>query len=71
MKRILTFVLLSGAFGLYATAQMGGDLTPPIGAPSKTYRTLDQIEARIPLVEGAAGVTISSDGGIVNSQPGS
>ena len=45
-------------------AQLGGDpTTPPNGAPVATMRSLDQIESRTPLVEGAPGVTVESNGG--------
>jgi parallel beta-helix repeat protein len=58
-------------FGAQALAQLGGPLSPPAGAPTQTYRSLDQIEPRTPLIEGAPGVSISSTGTITISEPGS
>ena len=52
-------------------AQTGGDPTsPPSGTPARTMKSLDQIEARTPLVEFAAGAPST---GIqhTTSQPGS
>ncbi|MEO0508317.1 MAG: hypothetical protein AAF065_00475 [Verrucomicrobiota bacterium] len=53
-------------------AQAGGDpTTPPAGVPGPVMKTLDQVEARIPLVDGAPGVTEESNGGFTISQSGS
>ena len=50
----------------------GGSLTPPPGSPAPSMKSLDQVEARTPLVEGAAGVTIDAEtGGITISESGS
>ena len=50
----------------------GGSLTPPPGAPVPTMKSLDQIEARTPLIEGATGVSIDpGTGGITISASGS
>ncbi len=46
-------------------------MTPPTGAPTNTMRTLDQIEARTPLVHGAPGVSVDSNGTITISESGS
>lgn len=48
-----------------------GSLTPPPGPPTATMKTLDQVEARIPLVAGQPGVSISEAGTITIGQPGS
>ena len=68
-------ILLSGIFVIGLScgyAQLGGDpTTPPTGAPTATMRTLDQVEARIPLVDGAPGVVQESNGGFTISQSGS
>lgn len=48
-----------------------GSLTPPAGPPVASMKTLDQVEARIPLVAGQPGVTVSAAGTITISQPGS
>lgn len=62
---ILTFAALSATPAL----SQGGPLTPPPGVPAPTMKTLDQIEPRIPLVEGSPGITVTSS--IVINQPGS
>jgi hypothetical protein len=48
-----------------------GSLTPPAGVPGPVMKTLDQVEARIPLVAGQAGVAVDGAGTITISQPGS
>ncbi len=53
------------------TARAQGSLTPPAGAPAPVYKTLDQVEARTPMVAGQAGVTVDASGQITLSQPGS
>ena len=53
-------------------AQTGGDPTsPPSGTPARTMKSLDQIEARTPLVGFAAGVTLDPNDNITISQSGS
>lgn len=54
----------------FALAQ-GGPLTPPPGPPEPTMKSLDLVEPRIPLVEGASGVTVALDGKITINQSGS
>ena len=49
----------------------GGSLTPPPGVPGKTMRSLDEIEPRIPLVDGSTGVTVAPAGNITITQMGS
>ena len=49
----------------------GGPLTPPPGPPGPTMKSLDVIEPRTPLVQGAAGVSIGAGGEITISQSGS
>ena len=67
--KIPTFLFLLGT-GL-AFAQ-GGSLTPPPGSPAPTMKSLDQVEARTPLVDGANGVTVNpGTGGITISASGS
>lgn len=72
LRPILTLsahaALLSAPF---TTASAQGSLTPPPGPPVAGMKTLDQVEARTPLVPGAAGVSISAAGTITISQPGS
>jgi len=71
-----TRTLLPGVAAMLVAAtptpaiSQGGPLTPPVGAPAPTMKTLDQIEPRIPLVEGAPGVTISNGTTTINA-PGS
>ena len=53
-------------------AQTGGDPTsPPSGTPARTMKSLDQIEARTPLVDFANGVGIDPNGNITISESGS
>lgn len=42
----------------------GGQLIPPVGPPAETMKTLERIAPRIPVVEGAPGVTIAGPLGI-------
>ena len=55
MKLPIILIALSSCL---AHAQ-GGSLTPPPGSPAPTMKSLDQVEARTPLVEGATGVSIT------------
>ncbi|MGJ8676529.1 MAG: right-handed parallel beta-helix repeat-containing protein [Akkermansiaceae bacterium] len=71
MKLLHYTCIIFAAFSSLALAQTGGSLTPPIGAPSPTYKTLDQVEARAPLVEGAVGVSIDANDTITISEAGS
>lgn len=69
-------LLLVGASLLTLTstsfAQAGGDpTTPPAGVPGKVMKTLDEVEARIPLVDGASGVTQNLNTGFSITLPGS
>ena len=70
-----TLIALSaGIFALpsLALAQLGGDpTTPPAGAPSRVMKSLDQIETRTPVIDGAPGVTEQSNGGFLISETGS
>ncbi|MGJ8676528.1 MAG: right-handed parallel beta-helix repeat-containing protein [Akkermansiaceae bacterium] len=71
MKSLVLNFILSAALASLALAQTGGSLAPPIGSPSPTYKTLDQVEARTPLVDGAAGVSIDANGTITILAAGS
>ncbi|HEY1120852.1 MAG TPA: hypothetical protein VGE67_04595, partial [Haloferula sp.] len=64
---VVPFAILASALAAFAQ----GPLTPPPGAPAPLMKSLDQIEARTPLVAGQAGVAIDSNGTITISQPGS
>lgn len=48
-----------------------GSLTPPAGPPGPVMKTLDQVEARRPLVDGQPGVSIDGNGTININQKGS
>lgn len=72
--RTALFAIGASLLGLTSTsnAQSGGDpTTPPAGVPSKVMKTLDEVEARIPLVDGAPGVTKNANGGFTISQSNS
>ena len=75
MKAQNTLLLIGASLlGLTSTsfAQAGGDPTnPPPGLPGKVMKTLDEVEARIPLVDGAPGVTTNAGGGFTISFSGS
>lgn len=66
-QAMLVAALMAGA-GVPGYGQ--GSLTPP-GAPTPLMKTLDQVEARIPLVAGKPGVSINASGTITISQRGS
>jgi hypothetical protein len=70
-KHILQTLVMLTAMTFTASAQSGGDLTPPAGAPGKTMKSLDQMEPRTPLIDGAPGVSIAASGTISISQSGS
>lgn len=65
---ILSIALLSA---LTSGAFAQGSLTPPAGPPAPVFKTLDQVEARIPLVAGQPGVAVDANGQVTISQPGS
>lgn len=50
----------------FVSAQAGGDPTAPPAVVGKTMKTLDQVEARNPLVDGAPGVSITTSQVTVN-----
>lgn len=70
-----SLVTLAGALtGMYLVqthARAQGSLTPPAGAPAPVMKTLDQVEARIPLVSGQPGVSVSPSGTVTITSPGS
>lgn len=71
-KTTLTALALSFALlPLKVSAQPGGSLTPPPGEPTQTMKSLDQIEPRTPLVDGAPGVNVAPSGTIIIAQSGS
>ena len=72
--RIALFAIGASLLALptLASAQAGGDpTTPPAGVPGKVMKTLDEVEARIPLVDGAPGVSENANTGFTISQSGS
>ena len=69
IRPLLSLLALAALCPQFAAAQ--GSLTPPAGPPVASMKTLDQVEARTPLVVGAPGVAISAAGTITISQPGS
>lgn len=64
---LVPFAVLASA----VTAFAQGPLTPPPGAPAPLMKSLDQIEARTPLVAGQEGVSINANGTIIISESGS
>ncbi len=59
-KAVVNLLVLVVLFG-FLTAAMAGNLQPP-GAPGSTMKTLDQVEARIPIKPSDMPKTISSSG---------
>jgi len=70
MKTKLLLIAFVATFIIHTSAFAQGALTPP-GAPAPTMKSLDQVEARTPLVAGQAGVSVAADGAITITQPGS
>lgn len=68
---ILSTIAIIAALTATPAFSQGGPLTPPVGAPAPTMKSLDQIEPRRPLVSGSPGVFVFSSGQITISQPGS
>ena len=64
---LVPFAVLASAVATFAQ----GPLTPPPGAPAPLMKSLDQVEARTPLVAGQAGVTVSPTGEITITARGS
>jgi hypothetical protein len=65
---LAALLTIGGVFPLPVFADIGGSLTPPPGVPSPSMKSLDQIEARSPLVEGSTGVSIAENGTATISQ---
>jgi hypothetical protein len=69
-KLLITLLLIAATPALLHA--QGGSLTPPAGPIEPTMKSLDLVEARIPLVQGAPGVSINDiTGNITISQSGS
>ena len=72
--KLKTTLLALAAFSTFplqlATSFAQGSLTPPAGAPAPVMKSLDQIEARTPLIPGAPGV-VFVHGYYTITQPGS
>jgi hypothetical protein len=64
---LVPFIVLASAVAAFAQ----GPLTPPPGAPAPLMKSLDQVEARTPLVAGQAGVTVAPTGEITITARGS
>ena len=72
LRPLLALCLLSTLnLELSTSANAQGSLIPPAGPPVASMKTLDQVEARTPLVAGAPGVAIDGAGTITISQAGS
>lgn len=71
IRSLLALAVLSAINCQPSTARAQGSLTPPTGAPAPVMKTLDQIEARIPLVAGQPGVSVSASGEITITNSGS
>ncbi|EEF59579.1 hypothetical protein [Pedosphaera parvula] len=73
MQRISNLLTVAAAFGclnfITITAHAQGSLTPPPGVPAPVMKSLDQIEARTPLISGAPGVSYAN-GLYTITQPG-
>lgn len=66
MKRL---VIIATLFPLTAFSQ--GPLEPPAGPPVPSMKTLDQLEARTPLIAGSPGVAVTPGGNITIQASGS
>src|SRR5207248_2233857 len=73
MQRISNLLTVAAALGCLnfttITAHAQGSLTPPPGVPAPVMKSLDQIEARTPLIPGAPGVSYAN-GLYTITQPG-
>lgn len=74
MKKITNLLTVAAFLSclnfINCTASAQGSLTPPPGAPKPVMKSLDQVEARTPLIPGAPGVTYTN-GLYTITQPGS
>jgi hypothetical protein len=59
---LFALAVLSAVNHQISVGHAQGSLTPPAGAPAPVMKSLDQVEARIPLVAGQPGVLASSVG---------
>lgn len=62
LTALATLALVSTFNSQLSTARAQGALTPPPGAPAPVMKSLDQVEARIPLVAGQPGVSVNALG---------
>ena len=60
MRTTIPILLALASSLTQLSAQTGGPLSPPAGAPAQTMKSLDQMEPRTPLVAGAPGVFIAT-----------
>ncbi len=71
LKNLTALLALTALTNLHSTTRAQGSLTPPPGVPAPVMRSLDQLEARTPLVAGQPGVSVAAGGSITITQSGS
>lgn len=62
LTALATLAFLSTLNNHFSTGIAQGSLFPPPGAPAPVMKSLDQVEARIPLLPGQPGVTVNAAG---------